>query len=143
MTEINGDIWEYHSQNFPIIVPTNGAVNSQGKCVMGAGIAKEAAEKFPGLPLKVGKHIKRFGNRGAFFDEFGIFTFPTKHHWNLDSDPDLIHMSCKNLMLSSNFYGFTSIYMPRVGCGNGKLLWEDVEPILDSVLDSRFIIVHK
>ena len=141
MKEIKGNIWEYQEQGFPIVVPTNGQVNSQGKCIMGEGLAKEAAEKFPGLPLKIGMHIKKFGNRGTFFDEFGIFTFPTKHHWNLEADIDLIHTSCKNIKMFVAFCDFKQIYMPRVGCGNGKLLWEDVRPILEKELDDRFIIV--
>ncbi len=31
--------------------------------------------------------------------------------------------------------------LPRVGCGNGSLDWEDVQPILERHLDDRFILV--
>ena len=33
------------------------------------------------------------------------------------------------------------IYLPKVGCGNGKLDWKNVELILDKYLDERFIVV--
>ena len=32
------------------------------------------------------------------------------------------------------------IYLPKVGCGNGGLKWEDVKPHL-KFLDDRFIVI--
>jgi hypothetical protein len=36
-----------------------------------------------------------------------------------------------------------NVLVPRPGCGNGQLDWEDVKPILLDHFDDRFIVVTK
>ena len=38
-------------------------------------------------------------------------------------------------------HGFDTVVLPRPGCGNGGLRWQDVRPLLGLSLDDRFIVV--
>jgi hypothetical protein len=126
-----------------IVIPTNGFVKKNGECVMGKGIALQAKEKFPDLPKELGDRIKEFGNRVFTFWKYHIITFPVKHNWWERADLGLIEDSTKELqeIFKYNLSGIkTPVYLPRVGCGNGKLDWTKVKPILEKYLDDRFIV---
>jgi hypothetical protein len=105
MIERQGDLWDIarwvHNDFQPwIVVPTNGQVGFNGRAVMGAGVALQAAQKFPNLPKELGRLLKLRGNtvqrfsdlalsggglEGTFFD---LITLPTKQHWKDPSDLD-------------------------------------------------------
>lgn len=141
MKEIIGDIWSFHDKGW-IVVTTNGTVKNNGACVMGRGIALQAAQKFPALPFELGKFLKDYGNILLMFGDKKLLTFPVKHNWWEKADLNLIERSAKELA-EFNFYLDSNIYLTRVGCGNGKLLWEDVKPVLEKYLISdRFIVVR-
>ena len=67
--------------------------------------------------------------------------FPVKHQWfDEKADLKLIEKSCKDLV-ESLADGLT-IALPKIGCGAGKLEWDEVKPILEKYFkDDRFIIV--
>jgi len=135
------DIWRFHKK-YPICITTNGFVkNGTGECVMGRGIALEAKNKFPKLPKELGFKITKFGNDVFYFKDYNLFSFPVKHNWFEKADLKLIEKSCIQLLGLVNDYKFTNIFLPKVGCGNGKLLWKDVKPILEFILDDRFYII--
>ena len=139
MLETNGNIWKFRGPNNLIVIPTNGTVNSQGKLVMGAGVAKQATQLWPLISYRLGDLVKRYGNHVHILADIGVCSFPVKHAWSDTANIMLITRSCGELVASTNLNG--SIYLPRVGCGNGHLLWQDVKPILESYLDDRFILV--
>lgn len=141
MKEIKGDIWDYHNKGSWIVITTNGTVRKDGACVMGRGVAKQAAVKFPRLPYSLGEHIKGIGNNVCSFRDFRVVSFPVKHNWWEKADLNLISMSCQQL--AEDYLGEEPIYMVRPGCGNGRLNWKDVKPILQKYLDDRFIVVQK
>ena len=41
------------------------------------------------------------------------------------------------------FYDLKNVALPRPGCANGGLNWEDVKPHLERILDDRVTIVTK
>ncbi len=135
------DIWKFHKK-YPIVVTTNGFTKKTGECVMGRGIALEAKTKFPELSIKLGNNIKNFGNKVFYFSEYNLFTFPTKYNWWEKSDINLIEKSCKELVEFVDNNKIERIFLPRPGCGNGKLNWDDVKKILEKYLDNRFYIVN-
>lgn len=146
MKEITGDIWHFHSEGNFIVISTNGFVKNNGQNVMGRGVALQAAQRFPNLAAELGVKIKEDGNQVYCFREYRIITFPVKHTWFESADIDLIKKSTEQLLKLSQHLAMlnvvTQIYLPLVGCGNGKLLWKDVKPILEEYLDDDFTVVH-
>ena len=142
MQEVTGNIWKLEGDW--IVIPTNGFVKTNGECVMGRGLAYQANKKYSNLSYLLGSLIKVEGNHVHLFKYFHLITFPVKHNWWEDADLDLIDLSCQNLLELANdeLLTKTRILVPRVGCGNGKLLWSVVKPILEKYFtDDRFIVV--
>lgn len=142
MRQAAGDLWGY-AKNSVLVITTNGAVRKDGACVMGRGIALEAAQSFPEIPFRLGNYIKQYGNRCFSLGKWGkyhLVSFPVKHHWKEEADIQLISTSARQLVEMADKYGWGHVFMPQPGCGNGRLLWRDVEPVLAPILDDRFIV---
>ena len=144
MIEVVGDLWEAHHLGHWVAITTNGVVRKDGACVMGRGVALEAAKKFPGLPYALGGQIKRWGNHVHVFRESRILSFPVKDHWRNPAEILLITRSALEIS-SDNLKGLVRypIYMVRPGCRNGRLLWKDVRPALADLLDDHFIVIER
>lgn len=138
MKEATGNIWDYKYKGL-IVIPTNGFIKNNGANVMGRGLALDVQKMYPRFPFELGSHIKSHGNIVTEWPHSGLITFPVKHNWYEDADPQLIIQSVDQL---KRVIGQRQcmVYMPRVGCGNGKLKWELVKPLLEE-LDDRFTIV--
>lgn len=140
MIEVTGNLWTFPAD--VRVITTNGTIKKNGECVMGRGCALEAKVKYPDLPLILGQAIAGLGNE-AFWIPIGgaiIVTFPVKHNWYEKADMRLIEQSARKVA------GMTAltdkkVVMPRPGCGNGGLKWEDVKPILAPILDDRFHVI--
>lgn len=140
MRETYGDMWAYDKrENFIICVTTNGFIKLNGEGVMGAGCAKEAADRYPDLPRLLGQSLKLRGNVVSLLTN-QILSFPVKHKWDEKADPRLIQRSAENLTARATAHPFLKYILPRPGCGNGKLLWVDVKPLLVSLPDNVFVI---
>lgn len=132
-----------------VCVTTNGIIKQNGRAVMGRGIAKTADDRFD-LSRQLAHYLLKYGNRLFYMGvkrdavtghEMSIITFPTKHHWRDKSDIELIRTSAKQLVSTCDKFGITKCYLPCPGCANGGLDWEiQVEPVLEPILDDRFII---
>ena len=66
MKEIKGDIFDYIGIADAICVTTNGIVKKNGELVMGAGIAKAMADKYPDLAKVLGKKVNTTGKNIVF-----------------------------------------------------------------------------
>ena len=148
MKEITGNLFAQRGPKSVLVIPTNGQVKyGTQTAVMGAGVAKQAAEIWPELPKLLGRKLVALGNRVFVFRVNGderVITFPTKEHWAQPSRHDLIERSAQELAnLATVLPREVVVYLPRVGCGLGKLNWEEVKSILEKYLDDRFIVVHK
>lgn len=138
MKEIIGNLWDYHGKpSTAIAITTNGFIKSNGNCVMGRGCAKEAVRQFELISLDLGKLIKESGNIvHRIYD--GLYSFPVKHNWWEKADLELIERSCIQI---STMATEDHIIIPRMGCGNGKLNWADVRPVVAPLLNDRFSII--
>ena len=144
MQEITGNIWDYHRKGHWIVIPTNSTVKSNGECVMGRGLALQVKQKYPRVPKLLGKAILDNGNIVHDDGDNGLIFFPVKHNWYEKANLELIEQSIQELveLFDTAIVDYPiPIYLPRVGCGNGKLDWKDVKLILEKYLDDRFVIV--
>ena len=144
MLEVKGNAWDVYLDYDVLCLTTNGFVKNNGECVMGAGIAKTAKQKFPKVPRILGDYIKKYGNRCfkiAKVNDTHLVSFVVKHVWWDKADMDLIRKSCKEVTEMADKFGWEKILLPRPGCGNGKLNWNDVKPVLADLLDDRFHVI--
>lgn len=133
-----------------VCVTTNGIIKKNGHAVMGAGIAKTANERFH-VSKKLAEYICTYGNVPCFLGQFQYKTsqfylcsFPTKNDWRDPSDLELIKRSAQRMTIMADAEDFQHIYMTPPGCGCGGLDYEtQVKPILEPILDDRFVIVFR
>lgn len=149
MKRVEGNLWKMYSD--VKVIPTNGVVSKQHEAVMGAGVAKQAADMYPFLPYSLGKRIEKHGNYLYVFQLppyywlrgkcSTLVTFPTKGHWNDLSTLTQVERSTTELVHAANQNGWGSVLLPEVGMGLGWLPKVDVYDILNDYLDDRFTIV--
>ncbi len=137
---------------------SNGERKSDGAAVMGAGCAREARDRFPGIDARLGTLLASGGNH---VHDLGIWTvdgagerrvlsLPTKHRWRDASDIDLIRRSCRELRALACKYASPDgggwalpvVALPRPGCHNGRLGWAVVKPVVEEELpEPSFVVV--
>lgn len=146
-----------------ICITTNGHYTTDGQGVMGGGCAGVCAKKWPQTCIRLGKCLKNFGINvpfiiGAVDDEGNylepnlkmikedkynclIFSFPTIDNLIDGAKLELIQRSAEEMKVFADRFGLKGIVCPRMGVGIGGLRWTDVKPIVEPILDDRFIIV--
>lgn len=122
-------------------ITTNGIIKKNGELVMGAGIAREAARRYPELPIIFARHIEEHGNTVCVVPKLNIASFPTKHHWRDKSDIELIKRSCYQLIDAAYSNWYETTILPKPGCSNGGLSWPYVESVISNILTSDDFIV--
>lgn len=119
---------------------------------MGRGIASEAKQKYPWLPNWAGAAITEFGLRVEVNWECKLILFPVKHNFWEIADVVLIRKCLEELLLKFKMTDFwdnpkykdSRILCPRFGCGNGKLDWAEIKPMVAQYLKSeRFVVFSK
>lgn len=149
MMEVYGDLWTYQPDDTSFIIPcitTNGFIKTNGRAVMGRGVAKEALERYPELDKALGQMLDIHGtkvlvlapdNRGSI-----LISFPTKYHWREKADLELISKSAgelRSLALGSPNWVFI---LPRPGCSNGRRDWlMEVKPIIEPMLPDNVHVI--
>ena len=128
---INGDIFESPAQ---VIVNT---VNTVG--VMGKGIALAFKQRYPDMfaayremceknQLSIGKLM--LWNS----PDHMILLFPTKENWRNPSRVEYIERGLQKFVDTYADKNITSIAFPKLGCGNGELDWDEVQPVMERYL---------
>lgn len=154
MIEARGNLWTYlGAAGFggARVITTNGFVKANGECVMGRGCAREARDRWPWLAKMLGAIIREDGNHVYRFpmDWGSLVTFPAKPErgpngepgWQARAEPALIERSAAELVRIVDGFDLPWCVLPRPGCGNGGLAWEDVRPLLEPLLDDRFHVI--
>lgn len=145
MREIYGDMWSIECDAF--CITTNGIVKRDGKAVMGAGVARQARDKFTGIDAVLGNLIRNHGNVCQVIVDVpsypALVAFPTKNDYRNPSTFELIETSAHQLVRIATEKGWTKVILPRPGCNNGRLNWSDVRQSLEPILDDRFFIISR
>lgn len=111
-------------------------VNLVGK--MGKGIALMSKLEFPeNFLLYKDACDKKIIDIGKIFvtkteKEFPkyVINFPTKKHWRNSSKYEWIEDGMKSLIEWIDNNNIKSIFIPKLGCGNGNLDWDLVKQII-------------
>ena len=123
-----GDIFESGAQTLINTVNTVG--------VMGKGIALGFRKRFPDMyedyVRRCAKQMVRLGEPYLYrrITPPNIINFPTKDHWRSVSRLSDIVKGLQYLKSHVHAWGVTSIAVPPLGCGEGRLEWRVVGPTL-------------
>jgi hypothetical protein len=147
MRELQSELWDYWDHDHVICITTNGFVKSNGEAVMGRGCAKEATVKVPGITKILGGLISLRGNHVNMLTDRPlplIMSFPVKHKWWEEADLALIKRSAEELAeFGSHGWSHKQFMLPRPGCGNGRLSWSDVKPVIENILPDWVTVVSR
>ena len=135
MIEKVGNLWIESAQYRCIL--TTGAVEG-GEAVIESGVALEAAKRFEGLRVDLGRLIT---SRGNFVHKLrpGLLSFPVaQYKWSGPAIP-IIERSAHQLQ---ELVGDATTLLPRPGCGPGELAWEDVAKVLAFLPDNVIVLDH-
>lgn len=125
-------------------------VNCKG--VHGAGMAKEWADRYPGAAaqyrlscslslLKPGSYLYLLDGGHAHL------AVATKDNWQAPSKLEWIESALRAMELGLPQHQWKVLAMPALGCGLGKLVWEDVLPLVtkfaSNCADRKIILFHK
>ena len=144
-----GNVWStLGDERCLLLITTNSVVKKNGELVMGAGIAKEATQRFPGIQKIFGDEILANAKQ---FERYGLIVgpskklgaFQTKINWRDNSLLGVIEYSTKMLANWLEDNPGYSAQLPLPGCGNGGLDPEEVYPILNQFLDERVTVWTK
>lgn len=130
--EITGNAWDYYEAGAHICITTNGTINNGGQIVCGAGIAEQARVRWGLFPRALAQLHEAYGQH-VFLMQNRMISFPVKFNWWEMANSSLIHQSYEELLSLISLYKINRVILPRPGCGNGKLKWEDVRNVLESV----------
>ena len=139
-----GDMWDIVGETDLFCITANSTVRkSDEHLVMGRGIAREAAQRYPGLQFMAGKLVS------AYSVPYGVIILPikpfalfqVKTHWQHDAELSLIEHTVRCLLLHAKGYNTVDRNFP--GIGNGKLLMEDVLPVIDCLGDNVNVWIKK
>lgn len=115
-------------------------VNTYG--TMGAGLAKQFAQRFPGLEAAYRKANAQnvFQRKGIFVydvpeSEQKVLCLATKRHFAQQSRLEWVNHGLEVVARDFALYGITSLAVPALGCGLGKLKWDEVKPLIVHHLD--------
>lgn len=62
--------------------------------------------------------------------------------WALKADPFIISRSCRELTALADERGWTTVVLPRPGCGAGELKWDNViKPLISVHLDDMYYCI--
>ncbi|MCB0093315.1 MAG: hypothetical protein KDE54_35745 [Caldilineaceae bacterium] len=150
MQLVNGDIWSVYEETDLFCITTNSTLKRTGDLVMGAGIALQAAQRFPMLPSALGAAIRMNGCASRFYGLLvsprwptaKIAAFQTKIDWRKPSATHFIATSVDQLCAWLADHPTARVDLPFPGIGHGGLTPAQVMPIIARLSDNVHIWTH-
>jgi len=140
-----GNMWDDTRGEFRVVLATTCSVvsfanNPNGELVMGAGSARQLAERYPHTPELFAQTIQS----GKTVSDYGFLwhpswlwgAFQTKRHFRDDSRLDVIALSTGGLLSAAIMYPSFTFHLPYPGVGYGNLSSMAVAPIIDCLPDN-------
>lgn len=134
-----GNMWSCFEDVDHFLITTNSIIKNNGALVMGAGIAKQVRDRWPGIDKEIGAAIKRTcGNGGTYGVILGkkIGLFQVKHHFKDKASLELIAYSANILKALAEAAPDRKFALNFPGIGNGKLSYEQVLPLVNDLPDN-------
>jgi hypothetical protein len=140
-----GNMWSAWNQADLFLITTNSIIKKNGALVMGAGIARQARDRFPGIDLALGGHIhlKRGGSGSLYglivspkWPHAKLGAFQVKYHWKDRADTEIIQFSVECLLEWLEHFPDAKVHLNFPGIGNGKLSPEEVMPLIEALPDN-------
>lgn len=125
--ERQGNIFDTSLQALVCPVNTVGA--------MGKGLALQFKQRYPGLEWA----YRQACLRGQFKTGFIVWSadathkvvcVPTKRDWRNPSKLEWIDQSLAKIAEHYESHGLHSLAIPAIGCGEGRLQWSQVRPLI-------------
>ena len=157
MREVRGDIFKL--ANFirdAVVIPTSIGWKKDGSNPMGKGLAREAARRFPILPITYGEFCMLQGEHTPVqMDRYTgpaggrwLVLFPTKAlnkamphmSWQGKASPPLIERGLRQLSVFEPPTPNGKIYVPLLGCGWGGLHRDAVRELMDRYLTAECFV---
>src|SRR5262245_44141874 len=111
-------------------VPSSGATGPDGSALLEGRVAKEAAQRFSGFEIGLGRLITSRGNH-VHLVRPGVVSFPVQQYQWSGPNLQIIERSARQLVA---LVGTANTLLPRPGCEPGQLAWEDVQKLLAGIL---------
>lgn len=154
----SGDIWDWQEAGI-LVIPTNIGWNTSGAAVMGAGLAADAALRFPDLKIWYGAECRKLKHATPPLpwpdatEACRLILFPTKrlnerlphYSWRDNASLELIERGLVDLaLLGETLPGTRKIVVPMLGTGCGHLKEASVRMLMEEHLENeRFIILKR
>ena len=124
-----GDMWSAFDEADLFCITTNSTLRHDNSLVMGAGIAKQAKDRFPALPQMAGAAILKTFNPVMYGlivsprwkDGKKIALFQTKIHWQAIASLEVISMATQKLKEIAQANPTAKIHLNYPGIGLGAL----------------------
>lgn len=134
----HGNIWDIYPITNLLLFTSNGVLTKDGKLVMGAGIAKQVRDRFPGIDKAIGEQLILQGHLlnkpyGLLLSPKGgkIGLFQTKIDWKDTSPIWLIEKSTDMLCDYAIEHPDKRIDMTFPAISNGGRTYEEILPIIE------------
>lgn len=147
------NIWNLTKEEDDLVIPTSIGWRTNGKAVMGRGLARDATRYYPSLPAWYGECCSAYGTDTPVLRYGPLLLFPVKpldefqpyYSWKQPPSMDLVARSLEQLsQMVLRPSGF--VFIPLVGCwGSEALDREDIRSLIEAVLgdNDRFILFEK
>ncbi len=134
-----GNMWSVFDGVDYFLITTNSTIKKDGSLVMGAGIAKEVKDRFPGIEYKAGKAVNSLcGSEGIYglilSSKIGLFQ--TKRHFKDNAILHIIETSSKMLEVHARSHPEYRYALNFPGIGLGRRKYEDVLPLINNLPDN-------
>ena len=134
-----GDMLTYFVECDWCFITTNGSLKSNGALVMGAGIARQVRDRWPGIDKVCGAAVKASAQPYGLLLGKKMGLFQVKYHWKQPAQLELIEYATIKLRMLAESQPGKVIFLNFPGIGYGGLSQSDVLPIIAQLPDNVIV----